>query len=112
MATALTYPLTSEPGLGDGSVVEVAPGVMWLRMPLPGPLKWINVWAIAERDGWSIVDTGLNSEATQGAWQAAFQGALGGLPVLRVLVTHMHPDHCGMAGWIVERFDAPTTGRW
>jgi glyoxylase-like metal-dependent hydrolase (beta-lactamase superfamily II) len=105
MAAALTYPLTSEPGLGDGSVVEVAPGVMWLRMPLPGPLKWINVWAIAEQDGWSIVDTGLNSEVTQSGWQAAFQGALGGLQVLRVLVTHMHPDHCGMAGWIVERFD-------
>lgn len=104
MAGALVYPLSSEPGLGDGSVVEVAPGVLWLRMPLPGPLKWINVWAIADQGGWSIVDTGLNSEATERGWQAAFQGALDGKPVRRVLVTHMHPDHSGMAGWIVERF--------
>jgi glyoxylase-like metal-dependent hydrolase (beta-lactamase superfamily II) len=107
MATALTYPFSTEPGLGDGSVVEVTPGVLWLRMPLPGPLKWINVWALAEQDGWCIVDTGLHVESTLNAWQAAFQGALGNKPVRRVVVTHMHPDHCGMAGWMVQRFDVP-----
>ena len=105
MAAAPTYPLSAEPGLGDGSAVEVGPGVLWLRMPLPGPLKWINVWVLAEPGGWCIVDTGLNSETTESAWRAAFQGALGELPVRRVLVTHMHPDHCGMAGWIAQRFE-------
>jgi glyoxylase-like metal-dependent hydrolase (beta-lactamase superfamily II) len=104
MPSALSYPLEAEPGIGDGSAIEIAPGVLWLRMPLSAQLPWINVWAIAEEGGWSIVDTGLHSAKTIDGWRAAFAGALGGAPVLRVVATHMHPDHCGMAGWMVERF--------
>ena len=77
-------------------------------MPLFAALPWINVWAIAEQDGWSIVDTGLHSAKTMDAWQAAFAGPLRGAPVLRVIVTHMHPDHCGLAGWMAERFQMQT----
>jgi glyoxylase-like metal-dependent hydrolase (beta-lactamase superfamily II) len=106
MPTTLDYPFEAEPQTGDGSAVEVAPGVFWFRMPVFASLPWINVWAIEEEAGWTIVDTGLNSAKTIDAWQTAFAGALGGAPVLRVVVTHMHPDHCGMAGWIVERFKA------
>jgi glyoxylase-like metal-dependent hydrolase (beta-lactamase superfamily II) len=100
------YPLTKEPETGDGSVVEVAPGILWLRMPLAGPLRWINVWALADKEGWTVVDTGVHSAGTITGWQQAFQGALQDKPVVRVIVTHMHPDHCGMAGWLTERFDA------
>jgi len=106
-SSGLTYPLDVEPRTGDGSAVAVAPGVMWLRMPLFASLPWINVWAIAEERGWVVVDTGLRSAMTADAWQAAFVGAMGNAPVTRVVVTHMHPDHCGMAGWFVERFKAP-----
>jgi glyoxylase-like metal-dependent hydrolase (beta-lactamase superfamily II) len=102
--STLKYPLEREPQIGDGSAEVIAPGVLWLRMPLFASLPAINVWAIAEEGGWSIVDTGLHSAATIDAWQAAFAGALENAPVTRVLVTHMHPDHCGMAGWMVERF--------
>jgi glyoxylase-like metal-dependent hydrolase (beta-lactamase superfamily II) len=102
--SSLIYPLTVEPQNGDGSAVAVAPGVLWLRMPLFAALPWINVWAIADGDGWSIVDTGLKSAATMDAWHSAFSQALGGAPVTRVAVTHMHPDHCGLAGWIAERY--------
>jgi glyoxylase-like metal-dependent hydrolase (beta-lactamase superfamily II) len=102
----LIYPLQAEPQTGNGSAVVVAPGVLWLRMPLFAALPWINVWTIAERDGWSIVDTGLKSPDTIDAWQHAFSHALDAAPVTRVVVTHMHPDHCGMAGWIAERFKA------
>ena len=91
---------------GDGSAVAVAPGVLWLRMPLFAALPWINVWAIADGGGWAIVDTGLKTAQTLSAWEAAFSQALGSAQVTRVLVTHMHPDHCGMAGWIAERFHA------
>lgn len=94
----------SEPATGDGSAVEVAPGVLWLRMPLFAALPWINVWALADRGGWTLVDTGLHSAATVSAWETALAGPLGGAPVTRVLVTHMHPDHCGMAGWLTARF--------
>jgi hypothetical protein len=107
MVALLDYPIELEPQIGDGSAIEIAPGVLWLRMPLFASLPWINVWAIAEEAGWTIVDTGLHSLKTIDAWQAALAGPLGGAPVLRVVVTHMHPDHCGMAGWIAERFNAP-----
>ncbi|HWG69459.1 MAG TPA: MBL fold metallo-hydrolase [Steroidobacteraceae bacterium] len=100
----LVYPLSAEPQTGDGSAIVVAPGVLWLRMPLFAALPWINVWAIADGDGWSIVDTGIKSADTIDAWHTAFSQTLGAAPVTRVIVTHMHPDHCGMAGWIAERF--------
>ena len=100
----INYPLKSEPQPGDGSAVEVAPGVLWMRMPLGGSLKWINIWAISEPDGWVIIDTGMLSDQTLESWRALLDGALGNRPVVRVVVTHMHPDHCGMAGWLVDRF--------
>jgi glyoxylase-like metal-dependent hydrolase (beta-lactamase superfamily II) len=102
----LIYPLASEPETGDGSAVEIAPGVLWLRMPLSYALPWINVWALQDGASWTLVDTGLRSAKSTAAWQAAFAGVLGGAAVARVLCTHMHPDHCGMAGWIVEKYQA------
>jgi glyoxylase-like metal-dependent hydrolase (beta-lactamase superfamily II) len=99
----LTYPF--EHGPKTGEAFEIAPGVMWLRMPLGGALSFINVWAIAEGEGWAIVDTGMGGGATQQAWRKAFDGPLGQKPVTRVFVTHMHPDHIGMAGWLTRKFD-------
>lgn len=99
----LSYPF--EKGPATGEAIDVAPGVKWLRMPLGGSLAFINVWAIAEDDGWVIVDTGMGGSATQQAWRTAFAGPLEGKPVKRVFVTHMHPDHIGMAGWITRKFD-------
>jgi glyoxylase-like metal-dependent hydrolase (beta-lactamase superfamily II) len=96
-----------EPHTGDGSAVEIAPGVLWLRIPLFAGLPWINVWAIADDGGWAIVDTGLRSAQTMESWQRAFAGVLGGARPTRVIATHMHPDHCGMAGWITEQFEIP-----
>ncbi|HXA40450.1 MAG TPA: MBL fold metallo-hydrolase [Phenylobacterium sp.] len=105
----LSYPF--EHGPGTGEAVDVAPGVKWLRMPLGGALAFINVWAIEEptpdgRGGWAIVDTGMGGTATRDAWRAAFAGPLAGKPVSRVFVTHMHPDHIGMSGYLTRKFDA------
>ena len=104
--TGLRYPLTAEPHPGDGSAVEIAPDILWLRMPLAGPLRWINVWALADQDGWTIIDTGVRSPETIEGWEQAFKGPLGSKPIVRVIVTHMHPDHCGMAGWFARQFAA------
>lgn len=104
--TKLRYPLSQEPETGDGSAIQIAPGLLWLRMPLFGSLRWINVWAIADGPGWTIVDTGFHTQKSIAAWQAAFNGPLNGKSVSRVIVTHMHPDHAGMAGWIAEQFPA------
>jgi glyoxylase-like metal-dependent hydrolase (beta-lactamase superfamily II) len=76
-------------------------------MPLPMALNHINVWALADGDGWTVIDTGMLTGETTAAWQSAFSGVLGGRPVGRVICTHMHPDHVGMAGWLTRRFDCP-----
>ncbi|HEX7884658.1 MAG TPA: MBL fold metallo-hydrolase [Phenylobacterium sp.] len=100
----LTYPF--ERGPGEGEAIDIAPGVKWMRMPLSPPLGFINVWAIAEDDGWAIVDTGLSGIDTRNAWRAVLKGPLEGKRVTRVFVTHMHPDHIGMAGYLTRKFDA------
>ncbi|NBW12721.1 MAG: MBL fold metallo-hydrolase [Caulobacteraceae bacterium] len=105
----LTYPLGAPPV--PGQAVEAAPGVLWLRLPLPMSLDHINVYALAdndaEGDGWTLVDTGLYTKASIAGWEAAFAGPLEGKPVKRVICTHMHPDHLGLAGWLCERFRVP-----
>ena len=98
----LSYPFAEGPKIGGG--VEIAPGVVWMRMPLGGSLAYNNVWGLKDEGGWTLVDTGLNGPATTEAWRTAFAGALGGEPIVRVIVTHMHPDHIGMAGWIARKF--------
>ena len=96
-----------------GTTLEVAPGVRWLRMRLPFALDHINLWLLRDEvetdvgtvQGWSIVDCGIANAETQGAWEQVFASALEGLPVLRVIVTHMHPDHMGNAHWLTERWN-------
>ena len=101
----LEYPFAEPPELG--AVVEVAPGVLWARLPLPFALKWINVWLIEDGPGWALVDTGVGTEVSRETWRTIFAGPLGGRPITRVFVTHMHPDHLGLAGWITRKFDCP-----
>jgi glyoxylase-like metal-dependent hydrolase (beta-lactamase superfamily II) len=102
----LRYPCGDPPPAGAGR--EIAPGVMWLRMPLPFSLNHINLWALDDGDGWAIVDTGTQTPEVITAWRGllAPEGLLQGRPVTRVLATHMHPDHMGMAGWLTRKFDA------
>lgn len=101
----LVYPFASPPA--PGAAIEVAPEVLWMRLPLPMALDHINVYAIRDGEGWAIVDAGLNTAASIAAWEGALAGPLAGLPVTRVIATHMHPDHIGLAGWLCERFAAP-----
>jgi glyoxylase-like metal-dependent hydrolase (beta-lactamase superfamily II) len=86
-----------------GKTLEVANGVHWLRMPLPFRLDHINLWLLEDGDGWVIVDTGLFDPQTIALWEGVFAGILAGRPVTRIVVTHFHPDHVGMAGWLCER---------
>ena len=104
-ATALHYPFADRPAPGEA--IDVAPGVLWMRMPLPYVLNHVNLWAIDDGDGWAVVDTGVLSDEITAAWQQLFAGALGGRPVSRVFITHLHPDHVGMAGWLTRHFDCP-----
>lgn len=92
-----------------GATMQVAPGVYWLRMGLPFALDHINLWLLRDDDddtgpGWAIVDCGIADDATRAAWEQVFADHLQGLPVKRVIVTHMHPDHIGLAHWLCERW--------
>jgi glyoxylase-like metal-dependent hydrolase (beta-lactamase superfamily II) len=95
-----------------GRTMEVAEGVRWLRMRLPFALDHINLWLLRDhedtpagrREGWTIVDCGIDNAGTRAAWEQVFAGELQGLPVLRVICTHMHPDHIGLAHWLTQRW--------
>ena len=103
----LHYPL-GRGGPEQGALIPLAPGVGWMRLPVPGSLRHINVWALDDRDaageGVALVDTGMNLPVAREAWDALFEGPLAGKRVTRVIVTHFHPDHIGLAGWLCERF--------
>ncbi len=98
----LDYPFESRPEIGQ--TIEVAPGVHWVRMRLPMQLNHINLWLLEDGDGWTVVDSGIKNEETTQAWEQLFAGPMKGRPVKRVIVTHMHPDHIGLAGWLVRKF--------
>lgn len=113
--TALASPIATPPAL-----TEMAPGILRARLPLPFALNHINVWLLrdvtpAGQPGWAVVDTGVSSKMTRGLWQEILEGPLGGEPVTKVIVTHFHPDHIGLAQWFCDRFPAPlwmTQAEW
>lgn len=115
MSEVVSYPL-GEARPEPGALMAVAPGVHWLRMPLPFALDHINLWVLDEADGGvTLVDTGVRNDATKALWDALFAGPLADRPVRRVICTHFHPDHMGLAGWLCPRFDVPlwaTLGDW
>ena len=114
---AATTPVPAEPGsaAGDagirypfdapaaGEAVTVAEGVLWLRLPLPMALDHVNVFALDDGDAWTLVDTGFHAQPMVALWERLLAGPLRGRPVRRVIVTHHHPDHVGMAGWFMAR---------
>jgi glyoxylase-like metal-dependent hydrolase (beta-lactamase superfamily II) len=87
-----------------GGAAEIASGVVWVRMPLPYALDHVNLWLLDEGDGWTLVDTGHGDAPTRAAWDALSRTVLRGRPIRRVLCTHHHPDHLGLAGWMAERW--------
>ncbi|MGP0058830.1 MAG: MBL fold metallo-hydrolase [Beijerinckiaceae bacterium] len=101
----LNYPFATAPAPGE--TIEVAPGVLWIRMPLPFSLNHINVYLVEDGDGWAIIDTGIANDKTRAVWESLVTGPLAGRKFTRVIVTHYHPDHIGLAGWLARRFEIP-----
>lgn len=103
-AHGLSFPLGTGPD--PDQRIEIAPGVFWLRLPFPFGINHINIWLLDEGDGWAVVDTGFDRDSTRRVWENWFELFLDGKPIKRVIATHMHPDHVGLAGWLVKRDDA------
>ncbi|WP_254605167.1 MBL fold metallo-hydrolase, partial [Sphingomonas bacterium] len=113
-ATGLSYPF-GEDGPAPGELLTVAPGLRWWRVPMQGPLKHVNGYVLGDVGEVAVVDTGINSDEGLAAWRALIAGPLAGSAIAKVLVTHMHPDHVGLAGWLCRQHGAPllmTRGEW
>ena len=87
-----------------GEAIEVRPGVLWARFPLPFRLDHVNVYLIEDGDGFALIDAGIDNPPSRAAWEALLAGPLRGRRLTRVIATHFHPDHVGLAGWLCERF--------
>jgi glyoxylase-like metal-dependent hydrolase (beta-lactamase superfamily II) len=105
MPAVLDYPFPVPPAPGEA--IEVAPRIHWLRMPLPFALDHINLWLLADDDGFTLVDCGYGNGATREIWERHFATTLARVPIRRIVATHCHPDHVGNAAWLSERFGAP-----
>jgi glyoxylase-like metal-dependent hydrolase (beta-lactamase superfamily II) len=108
--SATDYAYDAAPELGD--TIEVASGVHWLRMPLPFKLDHINLWLLEDNDedgdGWTIVDTGINLDEVRNTWKSILATRISRVkPLKRIVVTHFHPDHFGLAGWLTKNSSAP-----
>lgn len=90
----------------EGETIAVADGVLWLRLPLPMALDHVNAYALDDGDGWTVVDTGLDMARSREIWTRLREGPLKGKPIRRVIGTHHHPDHIGLAGWFMQSDNA------
>ena len=113
----LDYPLGDAPP-AEGAAIDVAPGIKWIRMVLPFALNHINLWLLRDEledphqpghmiQGWTVVDCCISRPESRAQWDTIFTSELQGLPILRIIVTHMHPDHIGLAHWLCERWSTP-----
>ncbi len=103
-ARRIRFPFDGPPRHGEA--VEIAEGMLWARLPLPFRLDHVNVYLIEDEGGWTVIDTGASHPLCTGAWEALLSGPLAGSRLSRVVVTHFHPDHVGLAGWICARYGA------
>ena len=95
------YPHETPPA--KGTAREIADGILWIRLSMPLGLDHVNVYALREPNGWTVIDTGLDTKLNRREWAAIIKDDLRGDPILRVVVTHHHPDHVGLAGWFMEQ---------
>ena len=100
MTDPIRYPWPEPPATGEAT--QIAEGVLWIRLPLPMALDHVNVFALDDGDGWTVIDTGFDSRKARAIWDTLLAGPLAGKPVTRVVCTHHHPDHVGLAGWFQD----------
>src|SRR5271169_6365500 len=102
-SSAIEFPIPLPPKPHE--LIEAARGIFWLRLPLPFRLDHVNVYLIEDGDGFALIDAGIDNAVSREMWEALLEGPLRVRPLTRILVTHFHPDHIGLAGWLCRRFD-------
>jgi glyoxylase-like metal-dependent hydrolase (beta-lactamase superfamily II) len=101
----LTFPFATAPA--EGEVITVRPGILWARLSLPFRLDHVNIFFLEDTDGWMIVDAGIDTRTSRAQWRALLDGPLKGVRFTGLLVTHHHPDHIGLAGWLCDMLEVP-----
>lgn len=101
---ALDFPFPQPPA--PGATLEVAPGLHWLRLPLPFRLDHVNVYLVEGGEGWTAVDAGVDTPEARALWEGVLAGLMAAKPLRRLVVTHYHPDHVGAAAWLCARTGA------
>jgi len=104
-ADTLRYPHAAPPAPGEA--IAIADGILWTRLPLPFRLDHVNVYLLEDEGGYAVLDTGVDTPEARAVWGKLFAGSLRGKRLTKIIVTHFHPDHIGLAGWLCRRFDAP-----
>ncbi len=98
LTSGLVFPHPLPPEAGE--MVDIAPGIRWLRLALPFALNHVNIYLIDDGDGWAVLDTGVADLRTRTVWMDVITNRLGGRKLTRLILTHFHPDHLGLAGWM------------
>ncbi|CAN7709100.1 MBL fold metallo-hydrolase [Aminobacter sp. LjRoot7] len=105
MHAALSFAQPVPPA--PGRTIEVADGIFWARLPLPFQLDHVNVYLLEDDGGWTVIDTGTDSLTNHDHWNQLLAETVPGRPLRRVIVTHFHPDHVGVAGWLCRSHNVP-----
>ncbi|NIL92872.1 MAG: MBL fold metallo-hydrolase [Woeseiaceae bacterium] len=99
----IRYEFEDKPDIGN--TMPITQGLHWLRMPLPFSLGHINLWLLEDDNGWAVVDTGIHTDHSKEVWNQTIGALMGDKSINHVVVTHLHPDHVGCAGWLTDEYD-------
>lgn len=100
------FPLSAEEA--DVHSVQWQGGWLQVKVPVPFSLKWVNSYLIPEEQGYTLIDPGLRTDEAIKVWAAVLnRHSLQWKDITRIVLTHQHPDHYGLAGYVQERSGAP-----
>jgi glyoxylase-like metal-dependent hydrolase (beta-lactamase superfamily II) len=89
--------------------VQITPDIIQVPLPLPFALRIVNCYLLRGSHGWTVVDSGLGTADDRDAWLAAFaENGIGPGDLEQIVLTHFHPDHYGLAGWLQQWNGADT----
>ena len=98
----LEFPIDEVPKYGV--LHQINEQIHWIRMPLPMSLNHVNLWTVGDKDSLTLIDTGMHLEDTKNLWKNLIKKE--NLFFKHIIATHMHPDHVGLAGWFVKKYNS------